>query len=450
MVLVGLTLVSLDLLLTKSNSDLNTFHISIYFNRREDREPSKHSRVCSCHFRNGEKVFGPEIFKHNKGKLFPSSSKPPPKKKKKLEKSTDGKELVDIEKMREALQSNESEDQERDVLNDLTASEIILETEVKQLRNDLQQHEEKSKYFREKYSVSTLSDDVIRMETGLPTKQVFDVVVLYTLRFKDSIIYFHGWKVESISFEDQIFITLIKIRQNYTNLHIAQLFSCSETTISNIVITFIHLLHEILFTFLMSTVPSREKNKTCLPSSFTQFSSCKIIIDCTDIEVATPGLMSHQSATYSSYRGMNSFKVLVGVAPNGVITYVSNLYPGSTSDKAIVEMSGFLKHLYPGDLVLADKGFLIQDIVPSGVSVNIPPFLNNGKFTENEIKVTKSIAKCRIHVERANARLKDFKILSFIPSYLRCYSQKIFQLCAALVNLQFPLIKEGCTNVFFE
>lgn len=225
-----------------------------------------------------------------------------------MEKSTDGKELVDIEKMREALQSNESEDQERDVLNDLTASEIILEAEVKQLRNDLQQHEEKSKYFREKYSVSTLSDDVIRMETGLPTKQVFDVVVLYTLRFKDSIIYFHGWKVESISFEDQIFITLMKIRQNYTNLHIAQLFSCSETTISNIVITFIHLLHEILFTFLMSTVPSREKNKTCLPSSFTQFSSCKIIIDCTDIEVATPGLMSHQSATYSSYRGMNYLK----------------------------------------------------------------------------------------------------------------------------------------------
>lgn len=158
MVLVGLTLVSFDLLLTKSNSDLNTFHISICFNRREDREPSKHSRVCSCHFRNGEKVFGPEIFKHNEGKLFPSSSKPPPKKKKKLEKSTDGKELVDIEKMREALQSNESEDQERDVLNDLTASEIILEAEVKQLRNDLQQHEEKSKYFREKYSVSTLCE----------------------------------------------------------------------------------------------------------------------------------------------------------------------------------------------------------------------------------------------------------------------------------------------------
>lgn len=70
--------------------------------------------------------------------------------------------------------------------------------------------------------------------------------------------------------------------------------------------------------------------------------------------------------------------------------------------------------------------------------------LNNGKFTESEAKATKSIAKCRIHVERASARLKEFKILSFIPSYFRCYVEEVFQLCAALVNLQFPPIKEGC------
>ena len=50
----------------------------------------------------------------------------------------------------------------------------------------------------------------------------------------------------------------------------------------------------------------------------------------------------------------------------------------------------------------------------------------------------------------ANARLKDFKILSFVPPYLRCYADEVFQLCAALVNLQFPLIKEGCEGAEFE
>eukprot|EP00795_Rhopilema_esculentum_P002505 gene2505-700_t len=62
-----------------------------------------------------------------------------------------------------------------------------------------------------------------------------------------------------------------------------------------------------------------------------------MIIDCTDIEVAAPGLMSEHKLIYSTYRGMNSFKTLIGVAPKAVITYVSKLFPGSTSDKAIVE-----------------------------------------------------------------------------------------------------------------
>ena len=167
----------------------------------------------------------------------------------------------------------------------------------------------------------------------------------------------------------------MKVRQNYTNLHLAQLFNCSISTISNIVTTFIHVLHSILFTDLMTSIPSRDKNKLSAPSSFSQFGSCRVVIDCTDIEIATPGLMNQQNATYSNYRGMHSFKVIVGVAPNGVITYVSNLYPGSISDKAIVQQSGFLNHLTAGDMVLADKGFVIQDLVPNGVSVNIPPFL---------------------------------------------------------------------------
>jgi hypothetical protein len=120
------------------------------------------------------------------------------------------------------------------------------------------------------------------------------------------------------------------------------------------------------------------------------------------------------------------------------------------SDKRITKQSKMLEHMATGHLILADKGFLIQDILPNGVYVNKPPFLQNGKFTESEVKATTYIAKCRIHVERANARLKDCKILSFIPHSLRCHADIILQLCAALVNLQFPLIKEGCEGMVFE
>ena len=99
---------------------------------------------------------------------------------------------------------------------------------------------------------------------------------------------------------------------------------------------------------------------------------------------------------------------------------------------------------------MADEGFLIHDIVPDGVTDNIPPFPNHSRVTKREVLKTKNIAKCRIHVERANARLKEFKILSFIPPYLRCYAEKVLKSCVALVNIQFSLIREIRDTVEFD
>ncbi|KAK0149204.1 hypothetical protein N1851_010268 [Merluccius polli] len=228
---------------------------------------------------------------------------------------------------------------------------------------------------------------------------------------------------------------------------LAQLFQCSSSCVTNVLLTFIHVLHELWFKDIMTTVPSREKNLTSLPSSFQMYRNCRMIIDCTDVEIATPSSMDLQKHTYSKYRGMHSFKILLGVAPNAVITYCSKLYPGSVSDKAIVTKSGILEVFRSGDLILADKGFLIRDIVPEGVSVNIPPFLNHGRLTKSEVKLTKDIARTRIHVERANARLKEFKILRFIPHTLRSNADIVVQLCCALVNLQNPLSKEVAVNL---
>jgi len=293
--------------------------------RREDREPSKHWRVCSCHFLDGKKNNGPEIYSRNQDKLFPRQGDLPPKKKRK---STAPKEQP-LHEIIENVKRNEQPLVEECEVNQKTTEEIILEAELELANRKLEDFEAKTEYKTKRYSVAELSDDVVRMETGLPTKEVFNIVVKHALRFKHDINYFSGWKVEAINFEDQIFITLMKLRQNYTNLHLAQLFHCSVSTISNIVTTFIHVLHSILFDDLMSTIPSRDKNKLSAPSSFSQFGSCRIVIDCTDIEVAAPGLMSQQNATYSTYRGMNSFKVIIGVSQNAVITYVSKLYPGS-------------------------------------------------------------------------------------------------------------------------
>ena len=104
--------------------------------------------------------------------------------------------------------------------------------------------------------------------------------------------------------------------------------------------------------------------------------------------------MESQSATFFYYKQRHTFKGLIEVAPNDVITYASDLFPGSTSDKQIVRHCGILNLMKPGDLIIADKGFLIRSILPPNVYLNLSPFLTNSQFTKSQAELT--VKNCQI------------------------------------------------------
>lgn len=170
--------------------------------------------------------------------------------------------------------------------------------------------------------------------------------------------------------------------------------------------------------------------------------------DCTEMRCQVPKRMDYQKATFSSYKHFNTLKVLLGVAPNASIVFCSSFYPGSTSDKEIFVLRGLSKSLHSGDMILANKGFLIADVVPEGVTVNIPPFLVNQQFTPLQVTTTRNIARARIHVERANACLKNYGIVEFFPRSLFHRASMIVQACAGLINFQNPLLKEMEQNFY--
>ena len=70
-----------------------------------------------------------------------------------------------------------------------TTQEVILEAELDLANRELKDLEGKSRYKTIRYTISELQDDAIRMETGLPTKEVFNIVLKHALRFKDAILY---------------------------------------------------------------------------------------------------------------------------------------------------------------------------------------------------------------------------------------------------------------------
>jgi len=282
--------------------------------------------------------------------------------------------------------------------------------------------------------------------TGFPDTATFTCVLDFASRFSPLV---PSRKTTLLSTEDQLLITLMKLRHNFTHKHLALLFNLGTATITYITSKWIDLLHELLFVGIMHAggIPSRQKNLGSMPKAFESFQGARITLDCTEIQCAVPrGSMCDQSATFSHYKQRNTFKALLGVAPNGTITFVSELYPGSTSDKQIVVHSKVLDQMVPGDLVLADKGFLLHDILPQGVSASIPPFLTTQQFTKEQVAETTRIARACIHVERAIQRLKIYKILSLIPASYRPKATKICQVCACLANFQSPVIQSTYSN----
>ena len=277
---------------------------------------------------------------------------------------------------------------------------------------------------------------------------VFKIIVKTLERFE--LKYYKEWRVTKIPLVDQLLMTLIKLKLNVPNMDLAIRFGISETTVHNIFYTLVCALHELLYVGCI-TIPSQAKCKGSLPLAFEDFGSARLVIDATELTLDIPSDITKQAAFYSSYKSRHTVKSVTGVAPNAALVYASDLYPGSTSDVKIIEHCGLLQHLHPGDLILADKVFTIHSQLPEGVSLNIPPFLSGkSQFTPEEAALCRKIARARIHVERANERIKNFKILDHISNKYRSISSKLFQVCCALTNLQAPLIKEISDNYQFN
>ena len=205
----------------------------------------------------------------------------------------------------------------------------------------------------------------------------------------------------AISPMNQLFMTLVRLRLGLLHQDIAYRFNTNVRQVSTIVMTWIQLLFKHFLALRKAMFASRTKVRKHLPKSFKKYKNIRCIIDCKEVHVQSPTNFVAQGNQYSSYKGYTSYKFLVAVAPNGAIMYVSDAFEGSISDKEIVRQSGFLDFLEPGDVIMADRGFLIDDLLNERhVKMIRPPFLGNrDRFTPQEEALTKDIAKHRIHVE---------------------------------------------------
>ena len=286
-------------------------------------------------------------------------------------------------------------------------------------------------------------DEKVRFYTGLPAydvlKTVYQNVSPFVIR-----------KSPTLSKFQECVLTLMKLKLNMPMHDLAYRFGISLPTVSRIFLAWMVVLDVRLAPLIKW--PDREDLWRTMPQCF-QFSfgnKTTVIIDCFEVLIARPSNLMARAQTYSNYKSHNTVKILVGITPQGSISFVSNAWGGRTSDKYLTDNCGILKKLLPGDLVMADRGFTIQEsLMLHKAELAIPAFTKGkDQLDPVDVEQTRGIANVRIHVERVIGLLRrKYTILSgILPiDFLQCdptgsqeakipMIDRIITVCAALTN----------------
>ena len=295
----------------------------------------------------------------------------------------------------------------------------------------------KKKRAEEKFALENLKEKDLRTWTGFTMNQFMVIFCFFRLSLCSEI-----KRKLSMSPENQLLLTLIKMRHGLTNDLLGFMFQCSGTTAGRIFNDCNTVMH--LKAINCEIWPSKKQIADFMPPGFhRQYPKCRVIIDCVEYYIQKPSEPVQQQSSFSTYKNHNTVKSLIGIAPSGAISFISPLYNGSISDKDLTIKSGLMDKLETGDVVLADKGFyhLDETFEERGFSLATPILLKKKQFDIDERALNKNVSNLRVHVERAIGRIKNFKILDRDLSISQMgNAEQIHYVCAFLTLFLDPLI----------
>lgn len=259
--------------------------------------------------------------------------------------------------------------------------------------------------------------------------------------------------LQKINNKNALFFTLCRLRHGFGLKDLATRFGISLQSSGELFNVWLD--HAYCKLGKLSIWPHRDNIIKDMPSEYRkEFPTSLIIIDGTEVKTQSPSALGLQSQLYSDYKSNTTLKGLIGCDPNGDIMYVSELFTGSISDKALTMQSGFydtikqlksIGYINNGDAIMVDKGFSIrQEIEELGLLLNIPPFATTGsQMSVGDSALTNKIARHRVHIERLICKVKTFKLLSNrIPTTLFHKANRIWSVCCWLTLFQDVFVQD--------
>lgn len=257
-----------------------------------------------------------------------------------------------------------------------------LEDKCRQLSEEYQQCQDAKALLKSQYDTISMTeehlkdDKKVRFYTGLPSYTV--LLAVFNLIAPHVSDHQH----HTITKFQQFVMVLMKLRLNLSEVDLSYRFGIGQATISRLFEKWVG----IMFTTLSPLVkwPEQREVQKTMPVDFRKsFGRCIAIIDCFKVFCERPAGLKARAQTWSNYKHHNTIKFLIGIAPQGAITFISKGWGGRVSDQHLTEHCGILENLQPGDQILADRGFNVQDSAKLYCAeVKIPPFTRGKKTTK--------------------------------------------------------------------
>ncbi|XP_063044328.1 uncharacterized protein LOC134438646 [Engraulis encrasicolus] len=144
-----------------------------------------------------------------------------------------------------------------------------------------------------------------------------------------------------LSTEDELFISLVKLRQNPSTDLLCTVMNLPHITFLDIFSRWLILIYANIGSLV--SLPDREGIRTTVPAQvLLQYPRLTSITDCFEIRIEHSKQRECRAATYSTYKSWTTVKYFIAYHPSGTIIYLSKGWAGSTSDARCVWSSGFI------------------------------------------------------------------------------------------------------------
>uniref|UniRef100_A0A8C9T4M6 THAP-type domain-containing protein n=1 Tax=Scleropages formosus TaxID=113540 RepID=A0A8C9T4M6_SCLFO len=217
------------------------------------------------------------------------------------------------------------------------------EEEVARLRREVRALRELAERSSLTEAALRADPEKVRFYTGLPSFFVLETVLwLLSPHLRAD----KGLKLSKFQ---QLLLALMRLRLDLRNQDLAYRFGVQVAAVARTVRAVVEAMSS---TLVPTTVfwPSRDELRRNLPAAVrSACPDCVVVVDCFSV-----ALERHDEADAVDAPA-RSLKYLIGVAPQGVVTFVSRGAPGHASDRELLERCGLLGKLLPGDVVLADR-----------------------------------------------------------------------------------------------